>query len=201
VHKTTEIWTRSLVAATAVLSFAGFAACRNSGEARQAAGAVDTAVARTTTDVPAEGPAVQVTRTDQKSVDKATEYKLTDDNFTHFIAAADSIAALRGRDDTVNQFLSQNLDDAAARTSDAGLTWLESNAAVSNAINSAGISTRDYFVAAIAIASAERFMNEPNAAPPTPTTKGNAEFLRGHQAELDQLRALRENKPVVIVKP
>jgi len=176
-------------------------ACRNSGEARQAAGAVDTAVARTTSDVPAEGPAVQVIRTDAKSVEKPTEYKLMNDNFTHFVAAADSIAALRGRDASVNQFLSQNLDDAGARTTDAGLQWLESNAPVSNAINSAGISTRDYFVGAIAIASAERFMNAPNAAPPTPTTKENAEFLRGHQAELDHLRMLRENRPDVVVKP
>jgi hypothetical protein len=193
--KTTRIWTRTLAAATALAALALVSACRNSGEARAAAGAVDTAVARTTTDVPAEGPAVQVTRTDAKSVEKSTEYKLTPDNFAHFVAAADSIAALRGRDPAVSQFLSQNIDDAGAKTTDAGLQWLESNAPVNNAISSAGISTRDYYVASIAIASAERFMNKPDAAPPTPTGKENAEFLRGHQPELAHLRALRENHP------
>jgi len=189
------------VAATSAAALATVTACKNSGEARQAAGAMDTSIARTTTDVPAEGPAVHVTRTDTKSVEKATEYKLTADNFGKFVAAADSIAALRGRDSTINQFLSQNIDDAGAGTTDAGLKWLESNAALSNAINSAGISTRDYYVASIAIASGERFMNDPNAAPPTPSARPNAEFLRGQQAALDHLKALRENRPVVVVKP
>lgn len=197
-HKTTGIWTRTLAAATAL---AALGACRNSGEARQAAGAVDTAVARTTTDVPAEGPAVQVTRTDAKSVALATKYKLTNDNFTKFVAAADSIAALRGRDSTVNSYLSANIDDAGARTQDAGLQYLEANPLVNNAIVSAGISTRDYFVASIAIAGAERFMNHPDAAPPTPTAKDNAEFLRSHQTDLDHLKALRGNRPVIVVKP
>lgn len=203
-NNTTRICSRTPAAATALLALAAVfaaAACRNSGEARQAAGAVDTAVARTTTDVPAEGPAVQVTRTDAKSVADATQYKLTNDNFTKFVAAADSLAALRGRDASANTYLSQNIDDAGARTQDAGLDYLEANPVVNNAIVSAGISTRDYFVASIAIAGAERFMNHPDAAPPTPTAKENAEFLRSHQAELDHLKALRDNRPVVVIKP
>jgi len=202
VLNSTGICRRTLAAATAFAAVAAVAgACRNSGEARQAAGAVDTAVARTTADVPAEGPAVQVTRTDAKSVELATKYKLTNDNFAKFVAAADSLAALRGRDSTVSAYLSRDIDDAGARTQDAGLQYLEANPLVNNAIVSAGISTKDYFVASIAIAGAERFMNHPDAAPPTPTAKENAEFLRGRQLDLDHLKALRDNRPVVVVTP
>jgi hypothetical protein len=188
------------------LTFAGAAAAACSGNTKSNAqqtsnGNVDTAVVREAAYVTAEGPAVQVTRTDSKSVEKATEYKLTSDNFTHFLAAADSLSALRARDAATDKFLSQNLTDAGSTDTDAGLKWLESNAPVSNAINSAGISTRDYFVQAIAIASAERFMSDPSAAPPTPTAKDNAEFLRSRQADLDHLKRLRANRPDVVVKP
>jgi hypothetical protein len=60
---------------------------------------------------------------------------------------------------------------------------------------------RDYFVESIAIASAQRFMNDVNAAPPTPTLADNAEFLHAHQEEISRLQALREHKPVVTATP
>jgi hypothetical protein len=55
------------------------------------------------------------------------------------------------------------------------------------------MSAKDYFVAAIAVAQAERFMGDPKAAPPTPTLRDNAEFLRAHQAELAELRRLERH--------
>jgi len=180
----------------ALLLIAG--ACSNKQGAN---GTLDTTVLETTSAVDAEGPGVHVTRTDAKSVDKSTEYKLTDQNFKAFLAAADSLTALANRDSAARNYLASDLTDAGAKTTDAGLNWLESNAAVSNAINSAGISTRDYFVQGIAIASAERFVNDPNAAPPTPTAKANAEFLRGRQADLTRLQSLRRGRPVVVSKP
>jgi hypothetical protein len=140
---------------------------------------------------PAVGEA-KVTATDAKSVRKAEEYKLTDDNFRHFIQATDSLEALRRRDPQARAFLDQNITDAGNGTrvtaNDAGEKHLEANPAVSNAINSAGISVPDYFVAAIAIAQAERFMGNPKAAPPTPALSANAAFLNAHSAELKALR-------------
>src|SRR5262245_8634242 len=47
---------------------------------------------------------------------------------------------------------------------------------VSNAIAANGLSPRDYFVMAIAIASAEQ--TKPSAVPPTPVARANAAFLR-----------------------
>lgn len=164
-------------------------------------GMVDTAALTTTSVVDAEGPGVHVTRTDTKSVTKSSEYKLTDENFAKFLAAADSLDALTNRDSAARAFVRSDISDASSTTEDAGLKWLESNAAVSNAINSAGISTRDYFVQSIAIASAERFITDPNAAPPTPTTKENAEFLKGRQADLTHLQSLRTGQPVVVSRP
>jgi hypothetical protein len=72
----------------------------------------------------------------------------------------------------------------------AGRKRLEDNASINNEIASTGMSAKDYFVAAIAVAQAERFMADPKAAPPTPTLPSNAEFLRQHQAELTALRTL-----------
>ena len=186
-----------VVAASSVI----MACSKKPADDQTAAGTVDSASLTTTGATPAAGPAVHVTRTDAKSVSDATQYAITADNFTRFLAAADSVVALQARDSAVRTFLGQNLTDAGSTDVDAGLKWLESNAAVSNAINSAGISVRDYFVEAIAIAAAERFMDKPDAAPPTPTLSTNAEFLRTRKADLARLQSLREGKPAVVVKP
>jgi hypothetical protein len=166
-----------------------------------AGGALDTASLPTTATPAAAGPAVQVTRTDSKSVSRATQFELTQDNFAKFMAAADSIVALEGRDPSMKQYLSQPLTDAGAKDADAGLRWLQASAAVTKAINSAGLPVQDYFVESIAIADAQRFMANPNTAPPTPALSKNAAFLRSHQADLERLQAEREGRPVVTVTP
>jgi hypothetical protein len=151
---------------------------------------VDTGMSNATT--PVAGGSAQITPTDAKSVEHATEYKLTENNFRQFIAASDSIAALRARDPNVRALFDKQVNDAGTdtrvSTNNAGRERLESNPAVSAAITSTGMSVKDYFVAAIAVAQAERFMSNPKAAPPTPTLPGNAEFLRAHAAELEALR-------------
>lgn len=191
------------VVASLLVTAAALGACsRGNSTANQqsANGAIDT----TSTDlasVQAEGPGVQVTRTDSKSVTRSTRYELTPDNFAHFMAAADSLSALAQRDSAVRAYLTQDITDAGAKTMDAGRAWLDANPAVSAAINNAGISTEDYYVQSLAIAAAERYINDPKAAPPTPTLKKNAEFLRSHQADLSLLQSLRLGKPLVVVKP
>jgi hypothetical protein len=141
---------------------------------------------------PAAGE-VKVTATDARSVRKAEEYKLTDDNFRRFIQASDSLDALRRRDPQARAFLDKDITDDGSgtrvTTSDAGVKHLEADPAINNAITSAGISVPDYFVAGIAIAQAERFMGNPKAAPPTPALSVNATFLEAHSAELKALRA------------
>lgn len=195
---------RLLATATAATFAVALAACSKAAQdqsQQSASGNVDTAAMRTGADVPAEGPGVQVTRTDGKSVSRSTKYELTQDNFSHFVAAADSLSALAQRDSSVRAYLAQNITDAGATDMDAGKKWLDANAGVSAAINNAGISTEDYFVQSLAIAAAERFMADPKSAPPTPVLSKNAEFLRGHQAELTHLQSLRSGKPVIVSKP
>lgn len=191
-------------AATVGIACGSLAGCsKKPGEqtAGGSIGAVDTSITATTAATQAAGPGVHVTRTDAKSVTRALAFELTPDNFSRFMAAADSIATLGRRDLTVRAYLSRNFDDAGANVADAGLKWLESSDAVGKAIASAGLTPRDYFVESIAIAAAERFMNDPNAAPPTPTLADNAEFLHGRTEELAHLQALRENKPAVTATP
>jgi hypothetical protein len=196
---------RLLATATTLAILATACSKSSSDQTQQTAsgtvGAADTAAMRTGADVPAEGPGVQVTRTDAKSVRRSTQYELTNENFAHFLAAADSLSALTQRDSSVRNYLAQNITDAGANDTDAGRKWLEANAGASAAINNAGISTEDYFVQSLAIAAAERFMNDPQNAPPTPTLTKNAEFLRGHQTELAHLQALRSGKPIITAKP
>jgi hypothetical protein len=152
----------------------------------------DTGLANATT--PVAGGTAQITPTDAKSVEHATEYKLTETNFRQFIAASDSLAALRARDPAVRDLFDKQVNDAGTTTStstmNAGRKRLEDNPAVNNAIASTGMSAKDYFVASIAVAQAERFMADPKSAPPTPTLPGNAEFLRKHASELTALRKL-----------
>jgi hypothetical protein len=142
---------------------------------------------------PAAGGAAQVTSTDAKSVRLATEYKLTDENFAKFVKAGDSLAVLRKHDGMVNALLNEQITDAATGTyvsgTNAGVQHLESNARINNAIVSTGMSVPDYFVASIAIAQAERYLDDPRAAPPTPAFSSNIKFLQAHRAELQAMRA------------
>jgi len=192
-------WAKSL---TAIVAIGLVAACsRNGDKERSAAGTVDSAEMRTTAITPAVGPGVQVTRTDARSVTKAMDFKLTPENFAKFLAAADSIDALDGRDTAARAHLRANISDVGSTDADAGLKWLESNDAVSKAITSAGISVREYYVTSIATAAATRFMDDPTSAPATPALAKNAEFLRSRKAELAHLQALRDHKPVVTSTP
>jgi hypothetical protein len=165
------------------------------GNVAAAAAAVDTGLSNSAT--PIAGGTAQVTPTDEKSVTLASEYKLTDENFRRFIAASDGLVALRRRDPQVNAMFDKQVTDNGTNTQvstmNAGRKRLQDNPAVNNAIASTGMSAKDYFVAAIAIAQAERFMGNPKAAPPTPTLPENAEFLRKHQAELSALRTLERS--------
>jgi len=190
---------KSLTAAAALV-LAG-ACMRDGGKDRAAAGTVDSAAVGTTAIMPAVGPGVQVTRTDARSVTKALDYELTPENFARFVAAADSLSAMETRDAATRAHLSANIEDAGSTDSDAGLKWLESNESVSKAINSAGISVRDYYVTSLATAAAVRFMDDPKAAPGTPALAKNAEFLRSRKSDLAKLQSQREHKPVVTATP
>lgn len=191
---------RRLIAALAATMLV--AACSSRAKNNDtAAGQLDTAAMRTGATTPAAGPGVTVTGTDGKSVTRAMRYELTAQNFTAFLAAADSIVALEARDPATRSYLTQPAIDSGTLRTDAGLKYLEANDAVSHAIVGAGLSVKDYFVASIAIAAAERFIADPKAAPPTPSLTKNAEFLRSHRLDLDRLRAEREGKPVITSTP
>lgn len=146
---------------------------------------------------PALGPGIQVTRTDGKSVNSATKYKLNDDDWRRFLAAAESLSAVRARDPRVKTYLDANLVDAGAKEDDAGIKYLEANDAVRRAITGGGLTVKDYFRLGIATAQASRFIDDPKSAPPTPALEDNARYLRAHRADLDRLKFLSKGTPVV----
>lgn len=141
------------------------------------------------------GPGIQVTTTDEHNVNRSFDLKLTDDDWTKFLKAADTVAALRARDPQVRQHLDEQI--VGAKTDDAGQKWLESDPKVAGAITSSGLTVKDYYRLGIVIATASRFMNDPKSAPPTPAGRANAEFLRHHQADLEHLRAITQGVPSV----
>jgi hypothetical protein len=190
-----------LLAAVAGVAVLSTACSKKPAVEQSSAGAVDTAVLNMSAVPQAVGPAVQVTRTDSKSLDRAMRYELTPTNFATFMAAADSVAALENRDSTTRAYLSNNLTDAGSRVEDAGLKWLKASDSTSAAIQRAGLSVEDYFVQSLAIAAASQFVNDPKAAPPTPTLTKNAKFLADKSSDLAHLQTLRDNKAVVTVKP
>jgi hypothetical protein len=145
------------------------------------------------------GPGIQVTPTDEHNVNRSFDLKLDNNNWSKFLKAADSVAALRARDAQVRQHLDEQI--VGATTDDAGLKWLESDPKVANAIVANGLSVKDYYRLGIVTATAVRFMNDPKAAPPTPAGRSNAQFVKNHQADLEHLRALSQGTPVVQAKP
>jgi len=159
----------------------------------QTAHATDSNTAQTSFTPPTTG-AEGVTKTDARSVWAASEYELTADNFSKFVRANESLAALRQRDPQARAFLDQDAAEGGSPDIDAGVKRLLSQPAVRTAIENAGISVPDYYVSSIAVASARKFVADPKAAPPTPATRRNAEFLRGHQAELQRLDQLAQQR-------
>lgn len=171
---------------------------RTTADSASGALASGTDISHPVSATPAAGGAAQVTATDAKSVRLATEYRLTPENFSQFVKASDSLAVLRQHDGMVNALLNEQISDAGTGTyvsgNNAGVQHLESNAKINNAIVSTGMSVPDYFVASIAIAQAERFLDNPKAAPPTPALGENIRFLQAHRAELQAMRGRDKGK-------
>jgi hypothetical protein len=134
------------------------------------------------------GPGIQVTPTDEHNVNRAFDYKLTDNDWSRFLKAADTVAALRARDADVRAHLDSQI--VGAKTDDAGEKWLESDPKVSAAITSAGITVKDYYRLGLVSAQAVRFMDNPASAPPTPAGRANAEFVANHKADVEHLRSI-----------
>jgi hypothetical protein len=137
---------------------------------------------------PALGPGIQVTPTDQHNVNRSLDYKLTDNDWSRFLKAADTVAALTARDAEVRTYLSSQI--VGAKTDDAGEKWLEANPKVSAAIASAGMTVKDYYRLGLVTADAVRFMNDPASAPPTPAGRANAQFVANHKADIEHLRTI-----------
>jgi hypothetical protein len=152
-----------------------------------AAGVAATDTSQLTTTLTPAAPAPQPTAEDASVVRDALQFKLTEDNLNKFIKAGGSLAFLRARDSQVRGYL-ESIAGSRAKGDDAALERIEAHAQISKAINDAGLSPRDYYTMSIAIASAQRFIDDPSAAPPTPTLGDNAKFLRDHRQQLANLR-------------
>jgi hypothetical protein len=176
--------------ALAVMLLTAAAACGRDDASRtadSAAGAVGADTTRATTTLTPAAPAPQPTAEDAKVVSDALEFRLTEGNLDKFMKAGNSLAYLRARDAQVRGYL-ESIGGSREKDDDSALERLEGHAQISQAITDAGISVRDYYTMSLAIASARRFIDNPDAAPPTPTLRENAKFLRDHRQHLAHLR-------------
>ena len=180
---------------SAALSDSAAHASASSGSVAPASDTTHGAISANTAAI---GPGIQVTTTDEHNVSRSFDLKLTNDDWAKFLKAADSVAALHARDPQVRQHLDQQI--VGAKTDDAGEKWLESDPKVAAAITSAGLTVKDYYRLGIVTATAARFMDNQNAAPPTPAGKQNAEFLKAHQADLEHLRSISQGTPAVTAR-
>jgi len=157
------------------------------GTSDSAAGVAPADTTQATASLTPAAPAPQPTAEDAKDVRDALEFKLTEDNLNKFIKAGSSLAFLRARDSQVRGYL-ESVAGSREQNDDSALERLQSHPQINKAISDAGLSVRDYYTMALAIASAQRFVDNPNAAPPTPTLSDNAKFLRDHKGHLAHLR-------------
>jgi len=160
--------------------------------------ASDTTLGAISANTAAIGPGIQVPTTDEHNVNRSFDLRLTNDDWAKFLKSADSVAALRARDPQVRQHLDSQI--VGAKTDDAGEKWLEADPKVAGAITSSGLTVKNYYRLGIVTATAARFMNNPNAAPPTPAGRANAEFLRSHQADVQHLRSISQGTPSVTAR-
>jgi hypothetical protein len=181
--------TRAFTALVPMLLAVALACGRDESDraADSAAGVIAADTAPVTAELTPAAPAPPPTAGDAKVVRDALEFKLTDDNLNKFIRAGNSLAFLRARDPQVRGYL-ESTDGSRAGNDDASLDRLEGHAQISKAIADAGLSVRDYYTMAIAIASAQRFIDNPDAAPPTPTLSENAKFLRDRRQQMAHLK-------------
>jgi len=179
----------ALVGTAAVAS-----ACARSEAERTEAGSLDAAGLTTNSIVIATTPGVHVTSTDGRSIRKAMAYRLTPANFAAFMRAAEGLATLERGDSAVRAYLTATVSDAGPIDAEAGRTWLEANQKVRDAIAASGLSVQDYYVASIAVATAERFLNHPKTTPLTPALARNAQLLQSHGSDLARLHQLRRGR-------
>src|SRR5918999_2809186 len=188
-HVTPHVRRASTAAFGAVLL--SFAVACGGGDADRtsdsAAGAANVDTTQATTTLTPAAPAPQPTAEDAKVVRDALAFKLTEDNLNKFMKAGNSLAFLRARDPQLRGDL-ESIGGSREKNDDAALERLEGHAQISKVITDAGISVRDYYTMALAITSAQRFIDNPNAAPPTPTLSDNARFLRDRKEHLAHLR-------------
>lgn len=187
--KITPTWLLALaLVATAAV------ACARSEAERTEAGSLDAAGLTTNSIVIATAPGVHVTSTDGRSIRKAMAYRLTPANLAAFMRAAEGLATLERGDSAVRAYLTATVSDAGPIDAEAGRTWLEANQKVRDAIAASGLSVQDYYVASIAVATAERFLNHPKTTPLTPALARNAQLLQSHGSDLARLHQLQRGR-------
>lgn len=136
--------------------------------------------------VPA-GPLGAVPPADGDLMMDALEFQIMDESFARFVRASEALSYLRARDMNVRSMLEQ-AGTTADSTTNSLLERLQQHPQVSQAIINAGMSVKDYYVMAIAVANAQRHAANPDLAPSTPAGKANAEWVARNKSQLAKLQ-------------
>jgi hypothetical protein len=174
----------------AAVGLVGLAACGGDDERRldSAAGTAVMDTTRASARGPTAGPAPAPSADDPDVVRQSLELELTDENIGKFVRASESLALVRARDPNARARLERFNSTDASAGNDGTLESLERDSVIAGVLSSAGLSVRDYMALSIAIASAQRFADRPQDAPPTGSARENAEVVRRNRAALAKLR-------------
>ena len=177
---------RIALALPLTVALAALTACDDGAIARDSARLAADTMPVTTSTTPA-GPLGTVPAADGDRMMDALDFRITDQNFATFAKASEALSFLRARDMNVRSMLEQ-AGGAPDTASASLLDRLEQHPQVSQAITNAGMSVKDYYVMAIALANAQRHAANPAGAPSTPVGKSNAEWVAKNQAQLAKLQ-------------
>lgn len=170
-----------------IAGLAVVAACGDRGEIAQDSARMVADTVPVTATTPAAGPLGTVPPADGDLMMDALEFQITDQSFATFVRASEALSFLRARDMNVRSMLAQT--GTTADTSTRSLVErLEKHPQISQAIANAGMTVKDYYVMAIAIANAQRHAASPETTPPTPAGKANAEWVARNRSQLRKLQ-------------
>ena len=173
----TNNWNSSLAR---VALAAALCACSRPMNERSASGTLDTSIVKTSAIIDAAGPGVQVTRTDVRSMDKATEYRLTPIEFLalHGRRRQRRQSAQRAMP-AMREYLSVNITDAGSEKPTPGSNGWPRIRQSTSAINSGGhVRCATTSWPRSRLRPPNDSWEHPSAAPPTPTLGENAKFLK-----------------------
>jgi len=132
-----------------------------------------------------------IARAQDRDTQEISSYRLTDAGLAKFVDVTGKLADLPGACDDDDD----EDDDSGTKSIDAMVAKLNAVPGAQSAIQSAGMTAREYVVFAFALTQAGLgawAAGQPDGKMPAGLSQGNVDYYKKHEAELKQLKGLGE---------